>query len=111
MTKNSNNGPICSKLVEEDPTFADIVEDFVAGLDGRLQALQEAFATHDFENLRSLSHQLKGAGGGHGYQILTELAAVLEKQAVAEQIDACEQSLAELTSIIGRVEVGADPVE
>jgi histidine phosphotransfer protein HptB len=102
---SSDNQPIASDLVKEDPTFADLVEEFVAGLDQRVQGMRDAVGGSDFETLKSLAHQLKGAGGGHGYPILTEKAAALEQDAVAEQVDACKTMVDELASLISRVVV------
>ena len=103
----SSNSPvgewIASELAQEDPDFVDLVEEFVESLEGRLQDLQLALAGQDLAQLRSLAHQLKGSGGGHGYPILTEKAAALEQQAVAGDVSAMEASVAELTDLISRV--------
>ena len=69
MSDPSNNPAeewITSELVQEDPDFIDLVEEFVASLDDRLSDLQAALAKQDVQQLRNLAHQLKGAGGGHG---------------------------------------------
>lgn len=111
MTDHASEEPIHSELVQQDPGFADVVSEFVAGLDRRLRAMQEAAAQVDFHNLRSLAHQLKGAGGGHGYAILTEVPGALEEQALAKQIDTCRQYIDELTPLVKRVEAGVEPTE
>lgn len=106
MSNPSNNPEeqwIVSELVQEDPDFADLVEEFVASLDGRLRDLQGALAQQDFDQLRGLAHQLKGAGGGHGYPILTEKAAVLEQQAIAKDIADIQAGIEELSCLVARV--------
>ena len=45
--------------------------------------MSKALANNGFEELRRLSHQLKGAGGGYGYTSLTEKARQLEDAAKA----------------------------
>ena len=99
------NDPIESKLVREDPSFADIVLDFVQGLERRIQRMEEAIQEHDLEALRQAAHQLKGSGGGYGYPALTERAATLERQAKAKALDDCRKTLDELRELCQRLVV------
>ena len=100
--------PIGSELVQEDASFADIVVQFVEGLDNRLAKMQDAIEKSDFEALRGAAHQLKGSGGGYGYPILTELAAELERFAQSEVLDDCKTALDELKNTCSCVVVESD---
>ncbi len=106
MSSTSDQSPIASTLVADDPSFADLVEEFVDGLDERLDTMRKAIEAEDFDNLRVLAHQLKGAGGGHGYQILTETAATIETHATVGGTAECRSGLDELTAIRSRIVVG-----
>ena len=97
--------PLPSELVQEDESFADLVEEFLQGMPDRISQIQSALHEHSFEVLRKCAHQLKGSGGGYGYPALTELAAQLEQDAVAEQIDACTAQVAELEDLVSRMVV------
>ncbi len=99
------NDPISSDLVRDDPSFADLVEEFVGGLDDRLKQMEQAIRASDFEALRCAAHQLKGSGGGYGYPILTDRAAQLEHGAKSEAVDDCFDQLAELKELVARVVV------
>lgn len=108
MTDQQPNGseePIVSDLVKEDPDMIDLVEEFVNELPQRLSSLQSALEAQQIEEVRSLAHQLKGAGGGHGYQILTDKAGILEKQAIDGDVEAIQSSMDELVQVIARVAV------
>ncbi len=100
--------PIESELVREDATFADIVVEFVDGLEARLKKMVAAVETRDFESLRVAAHQLKGSGGGYGYPQLTEQAADLERRAKVEAIEECREALDGLKQLCDRVVVGGD---
>jgi HPt (histidine-containing phosphotransfer) domain-containing protein len=102
---NADQEPITSKLVKEDPDMIDLVEEFVQELPHRLSSLQRAYQSQQIEEIRSLAHQLKGAGGGHGYPILTEKAANIEKQAIKGNIEAIQSGIEELVQVIARVTV------
>ncbi len=108
MTDNDPDpkDPISSDLVKDDASFADIVVQFVDGLTNRIDAMDGALSSADFEALRVAAHQLKGSGGGYGYPILTDRAAKLEEWAKAQTLDECQTCLDELKDICARVIVG-----
>jgi HPt (histidine-containing phosphotransfer) domain-containing protein len=103
---NANHeNKIGSELVREDPSFADIVIQFVDGLDDRLETMNTALSNADFEALRVAAHQLKGSGGGYGYPVLTERAGELEEFAKQQSVDACSEAFQSLKQICSRVVV------
>ncbi len=105
QSMQSVQGPIGSELIEEDPSFADIVVQFVEGLGGRLEAMEQALRVADFDALRTAAHQLKGSGGGYGYPLLTAEAATLELFAKDGMLDDCASALASLKELCTRVVV------
>jgi len=56
----------------------EIVEEFAAELPGRAEEIESTLAAGDSERLRTLAHQLKGAGGSYGFDKITEVAAQVE---------------------------------
>ena len=100
--------PIESELVREDASFADIVVEFVEGLEARLTKMGTAVDARDFESLRVAAHQLKGSCGGYGYPQLTEQAADLEQRAKVEVLEDCREALDGLKKLCDRVVVGGD---
>ncbi len=50
----------------------------------------------DYESLRRLAHQMKGAGGSYGYPMLTEAAKELEEAAIASDVEAGTTALDKL---------------
>lgn len=70
---------LVSDLVREDPDMIDIVEEFVTGLTDRVADLKAAYDQSDWTRLKTLAHQLKGAGGSYGYPPISELAATIEE--------------------------------
>ncbi len=106
MSNETTCGPITSELVADDPSFADLVAEFIDGLDARAKALQEAIDAQALDTVQALAHQLKGVGGGYGYPALSRTAAELEQRVQADDIERCKESLNELHSLLGRIEVG-----
>lgn len=74
-------------IFENDPDMMEIVRDFAAALPERRRSLQALLEANDLDALQVAAHQLKGAGGGYGFQPITDTAARLE-QALREGVDA-----------------------
>ena len=64
---------------EADPDMLEIVREFAHELPERIARVESLLAARSFAELQTLAHQLKGAGGGYGFPIITEVAAALER--------------------------------
>ncbi len=95
--------PLYSTL-GEDPDLRDIVEMFVNEMPERTAALVDRLDVGDWEGLRRLAHQLKGAAGSYGFEPITHLAAGVEhairdsrpepelRQMVGQLTDLCDRA-------------------
>lgn len=92
-------GAIVSQLAD-DPDLVDLVELFVEELPQRITAIEKTITEQDFDGLKRLAHQLKGAAGGYGFPIITDAARTLEEKAKTqgdlESLDAELRQLADL---------------
>lgn len=91
---------LISELVVDDPDMRDLVEEFVDELPGRLDEMRTAARDLDFDQLQTLAHRLKGAGGSYGYPPLTQAAAQLEEQFRRHSIEQLDESLQLLDEIV-----------
>lgn len=96
---------IGSKLVQEDPSYVNIVKDFVNSLSERLSTMEEALDKEDFPVLLHAAHKLKAHGGGYGYSELFDLGQRLEAPAFAENPNTCDRLLEEFRELIKRIVV------
>ena len=70
----------------DDPDMSGIVGQFVSELPDRVHSMNAALAAGQFEQLRVLAHQLKGAAGGYGFPRLGEAAALID-QGIKDRCD------------------------
>lgn len=93
-------------IYESDPDMLEIVREFARELPERARALEAEHAAGNQVELGRLAHQLKGAGGGYGFPLITELAAKLES-AVKEGAEGSvvKDRLADLTRALRAVVV------
>jgi HPt (histidine-containing phosphotransfer) domain-containing protein len=69
---------ILHSTLRGDPDLEALVEMFVDEMPERIAALQQRAEGHDLPGLRRLAHQIKGSGGSHGFQPISDSAAGLE---------------------------------
>jgi PAS domain S-box-containing protein len=67
--------------------------------------MQEALDRNDFEAVTILGHNLRGSGGGFGFQAITDLGASLEQASEDTDHDGVRRLLGELSSYLDRVEI------
>lgn len=95
-------GPVYSRHAD-DPDYAELLEPFALSLPEKEQDLRRAFETGELRTVQMLAHQLKGAGGGYGFEGLTTRAAALEQACKAEDRSTVAGALEELTAYLGRI--------
>lgn len=61
-----------------DPDMVELVQVFVAEMPKRAEALRSCISDGRLEDLKRAAHQLKGAGGGYGFETVSQVAASLE---------------------------------
>ncbi len=92
----------------DDPDMAEIIQMFLDGLEDRASGLDNAFGSGNLINLASLAHQLKGAAGGYGYPIISQLALDVERLAKGgESNDELRSTLDRLVLMCRRAVAGA----
>lgn len=97
--------PIFSTF-SDDPDMAELVEEFVGNLQHRIQAIEQAVAANNPGELVRLSHQLKGASGGFGFDAIGAMAATLEQSAkAADCVSEVAAEVADLISLCRRASV------
>jgi PAS domain S-box-containing protein len=87
-----------SKLMAK-PGTAKLVERFLSGLPQRIAAMQQAVSIKDFNQLKVLSHQLKGAAGGYGFAAVSQVAARVEAAVAAGDATEVAKHVAALATL------------
>jgi len=106
MTDPSGDATPIKSTFAGDPEMKELVEFFVEKMPERIAALEACANEGAIDELRSIAHQLKGAGGSYGFPQVTESARKLEEtSSVAGGIEDLRRELDELVAICGRTSV------
>jgi len=95
--------PIYSSLLDEEPEFSGLINNYVSMLPGIVATIREAFEDIDWPRLKTLVHQLKGGGGNYGFNGVSDLAAKLEFQVISQNSSEIEVVLRNLESYVLRI--------
>jgi len=98
MDHRPHRDPILSEYAE-DPDMKDLLDTFVSELPGKIAAIRDAWDHHNHANLRRIAHQLKGAGGGYGFGVISDAAQRLESS-LAQGPQDLERARTELDALI-----------
>ena len=108
MTHNRDGNEGGRILVRVDPDLADLIPGFLDNRRKDISAMRAALAQNDYETIRTLGHSMKGAGGGYGFDAITDIGAALEQAAKDRNPEAVRRGVSDLAAYLDRVEVTHD---
>jgi HPt (histidine-containing phosphotransfer) domain-containing protein len=105
MIANEKDAQNARIVVRVDRDLEDLIPNFMANRQNDLIKMRNAVDTADYDTVRGLAHGLKGAGGGYGFDVLSEIAAALEQAAKAKNGGQIRVWLADLADYLEKVEI------
>jgi PAS domain S-box-containing protein len=88
----------------DDPDMKDAIREFVSTLPCRVAKIEQLLKEHNFGELQTIVHQMKGAGGGYGFGSITDLAAKAElalKQ--GDPLDSIQEEVESLVALVRNI--------
>lgn len=94
-------GPLYSDLADS-AEMSDLIGIFLRELPARVNGLVTAYHAGDADELKRLTHQIKGAAGGFGFQVVGDAADRMETAlgAIADPQDAIAGITAEFRELV-----------
>lgn len=69
--------PVLSEFAS-DPDMTELIAMFVDEMPEKVRSLDALWQSRDLDSLKRVAHQLKGAGGGYGFSMVSTAAGKLE---------------------------------
>ena len=88
-----------------DQDLKPLMPMFLDNRDEDIQELRDLLAEDDLEGLEELGHKIKGAGGGYGFDYVTELGREIEEAAKAGDLEEIKELVARLANYMDEVEI------
>ena len=108
MTSKADDNQAEKTTIHVDPEIAELIPGFLENRRKDIAAMLDAVQRGEFETVRVLGHSMKGAGGGYGFDAITEIGAALEQAAKQRNAAEIRNRVHELSRYLDRVEVISD---
>jgi HPt (histidine-containing phosphotransfer) domain-containing protein len=105
MISQPDEAPI---IVRVDPDLADLVPGFLKNRRKDAAAIEVALQQADYETIRILGHDMKGSGGGYGFDGISEIGRLLEQAAKNRDTDAIQRQADDLRHYLNHLQVNYD---
>jgi CheY-like chemotaxis protein/HPt (histidine-containing phosphotransfer) domain-containing protein len=97
--------PIVSEYAG-DPVIAEILGPFIENLPTQVEAMQIARVNGRCDEVQRLAHQLKGAGGGYGFPMLSAASQILEDAARAGNLALGDAAIQQIGVLVEAIQKG-----
>ena len=88
-----------------DPDLADLIPGFLDHRQRDIVRLHDLLAARAYAEIRLIGHSMKGAGGGYGFDRITELGGELERAALDANESVARDVVARLSDYLTRIDV------
>jgi CheY-like chemotaxis protein len=92
-------------LVRVDSSLAELIPRFLVNRRSDVETIGTALDQGDYERIRVLGHDMKGSGGGYGFDEITDIGASLERAAEGREHAEIRAKAAELAWYLDSVDV------
>jgi len=92
-------------IVSVDRDLEDLIPGFIKNRIKDIETIKKDLEIRDYESIRILGHSMKGAGGGYGFNAISDIGRVLEQAAKDLNTEAIQKEIAALADYLERVEV------
>lgn len=93
-------------IVSIDPDLEDLIPGFLNNRRSDVVKIRELLVSGDFPKIRIIGHSMKGAGGGYGFDPITDYGGDIEVAALQQDTKSIEEALLKLEDYLARI----DPV-
>ncbi|MCI4626509.1 MAG: response regulator [Candidatus Magnetoovum sp. WYHC-5] len=104
-TLGSNKNNEDRRTVYVDAVFKESIPDFLTDISKDIHDMKDALKNGDYDIIRTLGHRMKGAGGGYGFDLISDIGLALEDASTDKNAQKIDKLLNELSSYLENIEV------
>ena len=105
MTQNTDAEPDEKIVVNVDSDIEDLIPGFLENRQEDVKSIYDALEKEDYETIRILGHSMKGAGGGYGFDEITDIGRSIEESAEDKNQEEVKKWVINLSNYLDRVEI------
>lgn len=105
MTDRPESHQFEKLIVHADADIQDLIPGYLTSRKKNVGDIRTALEQGDYDTVRTLGHNMKGSGGGYGFEGISEIGASMEESAKAGDAEAIQRLVVKLSDYLNRVEV------
>ncbi|MBM3262103.1 MAG: Hpt domain-containing protein [candidate division Zixibacteria bacterium] len=94
-----------------DADLEDLIPEFLENRREDVETIRAALGREDFDLIGRLGHSMKGAGGGYGFDAITDIGRVIEEAAKTYKSEEITTAVASLSLYLDRVDIVYEEAE
>ena len=91
--------------VEIDQELEDLIPTYLGNVRKNIEKVREHMTASDFESIRFLGHNMKGSGGGYGFDFISVVGKDIKNAARASDPEQIKASIAALEDYLARIDI------
>lgn len=108
MTKNTEQKKGEKIVVKLEAELEDIIPTYLENRYRDIETILRALEQADYETIRLLGHNMKGSGGGYGFDEITSIGKNLEQAARDKDSRKIRQTIDELSTYLKNIDTVYD---
>ncbi|NTU67380.1 MAG: Hpt domain-containing protein [Chlorobiaceae bacterium] len=92
-------------VVDIDRDLENLIPEYLQGRRQDIDAMKGALQTGDFETMMILGHNMKGTGGGYGFNAITDIGSKIQQAAIAKNAGELEKLAGILQDYLDRITI------
>ncbi len=96
-------------IVKIDPDIEDLIPGFVENRKADVEKIRTSIENGNYADIRIIGHSMKGAGGGYGFDAITDIGDLIEQAALASDDSVIKEQTSILEDYLSRLELIPDP--
>jgi HPt (histidine-containing phosphotransfer) domain-containing protein len=101
-----NGKPQVEKVVAYvNADLEDLIPEYLENKREEADIIRQALNAEDYETIGVLGHNMKGSGGGYGFDMITDIGSAIESAAKEKDFERIRKSIDDLLIYLERVDI------
>ena len=92
-------------IIQVDSDLEDLIPGFLDNRQQDISTIFDALGRHDYDSIARAGHNMKGVGGGFGFDAITDIGGSIEQAAKQKDPVIIKHCLSELSDYLQRIEI------
>jgi HPt (histidine-containing phosphotransfer) domain-containing protein len=101
--QDSKTGDTITVTIDRD--LKDLIPGYLQNRENDLKTMIQKCAQGDFESIRIMAHNIKGTGGGYGFDRITDIGSRIEEAAKAKNQEDLYRGIDEIAAFLQKVRI------